>query len=1426
MNTSTNVFKDDPTATYRGYRRQALYCLFRLFDEGLPENYIIHPEGNEDLAILDQDGNKIEVVQVKDYSAKLTASSFKPSFYRRISKYCGPGSKVAVKIATFGEVGPEFASAFDNDQETPQRALNTLIKDRESVDSQGKKIKVPGISEQEAKDIFAHVQLAKVEEEFLEKSIFEKLNSINTSGDPKRAFENLMWSLISSAEKQRKITRAQTIEQLNQIGRFIDHRAAHEHEWNISIKPIEYPATQGLEEERLRSEFFQGGRVRARHIAANLDVPRVTALHEIHKLFQQDNVVIIRAASGQGKTTLAYRYMLEWAPDDFRYEILQANDLQHARRMSAAIRGHWEAIEVPTVVYLDVRPGDTLWVEFVRELSEVISIRILVTIREEDWFRSRVTKEEFSFSELSVEFDEATARGLYGVLKLSGYGSAVLDFNEAWSRLGDRKTLFEFVYLTTQNEQLSDKIKTQISTLKDQVNAGALGVNELELLRLVAIASAYEARLKLKELVKQVGIAEPTRTLERFSNEYLLRTSDDGRNVEGFHAIRSEIIAVELSDDVLQPRGEIEAEVLQLLVEDDLESFLLSSFSRNQQSADCVFQSLKSVSVKTWVGIRGVFTALQWLGLKLYAIQNAEIIDDVREKFGSGWWILLDWDLAQIRSEVNFFQFICEVDNEYLELAKIADSFQKKQSEKNEVFKYIEEWLSTVSKPLDEPTSVEQLMALSEVLLWCGHLKITNDSFREWFHKGIIESAWNLLPIRLFGEFAFGIRRYSPVFYEKWLGENKECVYKKLLKKLLLIGLVEEKDSLISHFIIDFDGDSQEQSSTEVKASINDLAVERVEVISRCLPGYKEYGATGYGHLIAMLGVKYDESIKHMPCENISIPWLPDFNALARGVVEYRFRPVSWDDYFDRIRTIRNDVINSLKDLRSALKNIKSNGGVELTDPAAWDYCTKNLRYDYYLPKNAVDEWGFISETKVPSFSDRKKINSFGSNMKKYSTFKRYGAISQLESLNKAIQEYTRTVKNFMTQSIHAQVLLASLKTAKNEDDRKRILEKASEMGYAQNSIRLSVLNGIDACCAVRDLHHVEKQIAKNFNKMHGISISNEKEINEFIKTMSAWSWFCYPEQFLTKSDSLKKKYRNQVSLYDSLKHTKNRIKDSLQRLKSEGIRARILSDNVQWEQETALWISFDTIHPIKSLEALTTMWYSLVEAFRPDQTKIVRLKSSDFYWKKIVLVPLVKGSSLRREAFPQMSGVIFPLDENPESQLWRFLPESIPHEAWVDLKLPQWGTQQSWEVFDSFKASYTKLFCHVNHMSDFMRCSIDSDKHGEEVLQDYLNIEAERTEPYFQKTFDCYERLLDEISEISDSVIHERPNIFKCVQLILDFKRLIYPVEDFEQHAELTLSSMTVWRDRLQNGFELIAHAESLWVADSLGLDGYDDTV
>ena len=167
----------------------------------------------------------------------------------------------------------------------------------------------------------------------------------------------------------------------------------------------------------------------------------------------------------------------------------------------------------------------------------------------------------------------------------------------------------EFVYLVTQGNSLYERLSAQVARLEDDVRTGTLQSNELALLRLVSVASAFDARLRVKPLVDHLGLPAPKRTFQYFEQEYLIRLSDDGSLVHGLHPIRSTMLCDLLTDPTFAPWVKSAQACLPFIHEPDIEVFLLHAFSRRREDSTPLLETLHAQQTEQWVAWAGITRA-------------------------------------------------------------------------------------------------------------------------------------------------------------------------------------------------------------------------------------------------------------------------------------------------------------------------------------------------------------------------------------------------------------------------------------------------------------------------------------------------------------------------------------------------------------------------------------------------------------------------------------------------------------------------------------------------------------------------------------------------------------------------------------------------------------------------------------------------
>ncbi|WP_462181048.1 AAA family ATPase [Pseudoalteromonas gelatinilytica] len=415
-------------AALKGYRLQTLYILHEIL-QSRDSELIFQPEGNEDLAVYQ--GEKIvRAVQVKALNVPLTLSHFiepekKDTFIHRSLDLLYGKESPRVEIVSFGEIGNELASAWsksDSNREINQGKIR-------------KKLTNLKISDSQVDRLFECLVWHPVVEDELSRKVSKYLSKTLTSGSIEHALSLLTSWLYVASENRTKITHKMLFEKISSIGQYFAEREAHHLEWFKSITPLDNK--KDIENIELEKEFYRGVSTRFSHIQANLDTIRQSQLTAIDNKFENSQTIIVHGASGQGKTTLAYRYLYEYVPESWRLQINFIEDRIHAQSIALAIADQLAIFDATLYLFIDVTPRDPDWTALVKALLERPNIKILVSIREEDLARQNISNDQLGFPELvQLNLSQEEAKHIYFNLIEKGVAKPYPSFEQAWLGFG------------------------------------------------------------------------------------------------------------------------------------------------------------------------------------------------------------------------------------------------------------------------------------------------------------------------------------------------------------------------------------------------------------------------------------------------------------------------------------------------------------------------------------------------------------------------------------------------------------------------------------------------------------------------------------------------------------------------------------------------------------------------------------------------------------------------------------------------------------------------------------------------------------------------------------------------------------------------------------------------------------------------------
>ena len=1289
-------------AALRGYRLQTLYILHEILSSK-GSGLTFQPEGNEDLAVYQGD-KLIRAVQIKALGEPLVLSNFieankEDTFIHRCLKLLNTDDTIRVEVISFGSIGNEIKNAwskFDENKKSNQDKIK-------------KKLDNFNISNAHADKIFKHLKWNTVLESQLNSTISDCLSKTLTSGSIENALSLLTAWLYIASEQQTKITHSVLLEKITSIGQYFSEREAHHQEWFKSIKPLQDDNTPG--QLHLEKEYYRGISTRFSHIQANLDIRRDEQLTTIDEFFKTTQTVVIHGASGQGKTSLAYRYLHDFIPEDWRLQINFIENRSHAQNIALAIADHLAIFNATLYLYLDVSPRDLDWTALVKALLDRPNIKILISIREEDLARQNVSNEELGSPALvPLKFSKDEAEKIYLNLVAKGAAKPYPSFDQAWLGFGGNGSLLEYIFFLTQTESLKEKLKFQVKRLRCEVREGKLEPLAIKLLLACSVATSYEARIKIGALINAVELRDPKGTFNLFENEYLIRRSDDNLHIEALHPIRSKLLTEVLVDPAFSPWIDSALCVMPCLEENDLETFLLYAFIERPNEFHPLFDNLKQLNVETWGAVAGISRALLWFGISSHVLENREVINAARLMAGNdGWSFLLSPDIGNVL-ETNPIGDLLNIlgKNNPKQLNKFL-KLRENISSSELVYEYISYWLIHLPTNLMKPESNGDWSNMGEALLWMGRLKVNNELDLSWIMELDVDAAFD--DIAPLADLSIGLYYFSKKLYQSFIEKNKQQIEAIFQKSTQTLMLEHQANNPIAHYIIP---DYHLSSDNYDGSYLNGLSVTRATLLRKLFPENERYGAKGYGHQNILIDLPLDESHKNIIKSAIPLPQFVSINSTWTNYADYTFRPNNWLDYANNILSIRKQILTGLiklnKTLNTYFKKKKSQSLIDVVkiESEYWEGLAKINWQLTKLPKLAVDPWGITSEGTLTNTNNKAKNTIHFLSMQNHS-----------KNFRKSLNDYIDPLANFFNQS-HSILIVNGFIGRLPKEQHPSFLQKveASELAYTEHNLHLSCLNFNNALNNLETFQHEFRNIFKEIIPSSVLDKLEKQEITKLTKAWPLWYQFAHsPEHYWPNSPDICASAiaaKTKRELIKSITQTLNGIDNS-------SIHASILSDGYIYEGKKALWIEV-RIDDISALEhVLIDTVEALTQAIRPLKFKDLKYFVMADLWEYFVIVPINAETTISNVSWVLLANS-FAGDEPVinEDKPFLYLPRPISQQALNHFNLKSTELIND-TILTSLEAEIGKIFSVINHIHCFNVLVSDMNTAGEETLQHYL---------------------------------------------------------------------------------------------------------
>ena len=1348
----------------KGYRVQFLYSLYRIltFKESEIE---FHPEGKfEDLDVYNNKGTVVEIIQVKDLGkvltlADITTTKKENTFLRRAIKAYGNGNSPLIKLVSFGEINEDVKNLSNSDYS------QSFIK----------KLNKQGLTQRDIEILKGNFQYEIVGEQNIENSVLSNIEKWGSFVDTQITLDLLIYWIYYAAEKQLSITPSNFKAQFDKVCKFQSERISFNQTYNLLIQPLDSDI-EYEDIEYLKLDFYKGISATYKHILADVDVIRVDKLKLIQENFNNSNIVFIHGASGQGKSTLAYRYLKENCSRTTVFELKQLpENITTIYDVINSLEGISKGIRFPMTIYIDIEPGNKEWIHVLRELASKKNFNFLVTIREEDW-NSIEVGDKFIFSEIELIFEQEEAELIYDALDDYNKDLKFINFVNAWDYFGAKGPLLEFAYLITQNESLSAKLNSQINKIRS--DSSDLGKEKIRLLRYIVLTDSYGSKVKLKELNQFLQLKnEILFLIDLLQKEYLLKISGDKSHIIGLHPVRSEIIKDLLFDDEIYKESDFALDALSFISDNTAFVFLRNAFKYSGLLPEILIEKLKNFEPKSWQMYFLIFRSLLWKGIADYTKKNNNVLNQIYTDYGNGWKIVVNFDFASVIEGGSMME---NADIFTEEQKQYAKSMNQKFSDKKEVFLYCLNWLNNLKAINIIPQGKDEWNSFGLFLFWLNYFNKKSVVIN--FNQFEFEENLGLQPLDAIAQTLYALKVYSSQSLG-YVDKTEKMFLQKLSEKYNIISIEQNDKDISCHYLFDI---IDEKFETEESDFINAKSMKIIDLLRFAFPNKEHYNTNGVGHQFSFLPFSHDSSIKQIPKKNLPLKPLVETNSTYINLFEYTKRPNSWQEYINGVTSRRLLLIDVLSKMTKAFNSYHKQKHLKPLADYVHDY-TENYhqiikkKSTPFLPQNIIDEWGEYGEgsaKKIKSNFDTPESLTEKGELKEILAVKKYSEFIGL------YREFDNSIENFLWQS--AESIFRKIKISLEED--------ISDMS---DNARVSLVGNLFKAFEI--VVEFQKGFRLHFEKFIApvlLKKIEKAEIDNISILCFLYRQFIYSDSFIAGNVS-------KLAL-DRFRNTELNIKKKI----NNGFKktAKEIDGNIKVEfddktKRCVIIINFNnTIESFELLELIYNKLYELLE--QPDYTSIKYLLLNKKY-PTFNIVLLISGKTINSTWYEFET---YNLREKRIEELEQFnlIPQKIPFDIIEKYNIASWNSElQDFKNLDKLleytSMSYQLAF-HFAQLKYFEDKTIED--YNEGIFNNHVNKTGSLFQENLQKALDLYSTYAEQCNNGEIEFVDEEEKL-EFYELLLDNHKYFYPndssFEKGEMKFTLGIKEIEEWIPRLE---------------------------